>query len=142
MAERYLKAWKIDFFCILIILILGTSQCLAASFLADTAVSAGKQTASSGMIFKGKVPLYKGAKVLKEKTMGTNSKADLEVPASPEEIVNFYKQVMSAKDWQPGMAMVKGSMGVLQLKKDRSLITLKATGNGQKSIVTISYTTF
>ena len=109
---------------------------------AAAASGADKQTASSGTILNGEVPLYKGARVVKEKAMGANSQVDLEVPASPEEIVNFYKQAMTAKGWQSGMAMVQGPMGVLQLKKDRSLITLKATGNGQKSIVKIAFTTF
>ncbi|MEA2083069.1 MAG: hypothetical protein U9O82_02285 [Thermodesulfobacteriota bacterium] len=106
------------------------------------AVGADKQTASSSTILNGDVPLYKGARVVKEKAMGANSQVDLEVPASPEEVVNFYKQAMTAKGWQSGMAMVQGSMGVLQLKKDRSLITLKATGNGQKSMVKIAFTTY
>jgi hypothetical protein len=33
------------------------------------------------------------------------------------------------------LAMVQGPMGVLQLKKGARQITLKATGDGQKSIV-------
>ena len=108
----------------------------------SAASGADKPTASTGTIFNGEVPLYKGARVVKEKAMGANSQVDLEVPASPEEVVNFYKQAMTAKGWQSGMAMVQGPMGVLQLKKDRSLITLKATGNGQKSIVKIAFTTY
>jgi hypothetical protein len=104
------------------------------------AASAGttEKTAASGTIFKGEAPLMAGAKVLKEKTFGTNSRIDMEVPASPEEIVNFYKQAMTAKGWQPGMAMVQGPTGVLQLMKGRSQIMLKATGGGQKSTVNMA----
>jgi len=104
------------------------------------AASAGttEKTAASGTIFKGEVPLMAGAKVLKEKTFGTNSWVDMEVPASPEEIVNFYKQAMTGKGWQAGMAMVQGPMGVLQLMKGKSQIMLKATGGGQKSTVNMA----
>lgn len=100
-----------------------------------------EQTASSGTIFNGEAPLMAGAKVLKEKTFGANSQVDLEIPATPEEIVNFYKQAMTAKGWQPGMAMVQGPMGVLQLMKGKSQITLKAMASGQKSTVNMALTT-
>ena len=77
--------------------------------------------------------VMEGAKVHKEMALVANSRVDLEIPASPEKVVNFYKQAMTAKGWQPGLAMVQGPMGVLQLKKGARQITLKA--NRQKSIV-------
>jgi len=79
--------------------------------------------------------VMEGAKVLKEMALLTNSRVDLEIPASPEKVVNFYKQAMIAKGYQPGLAMVQGPMEVLELKKDVRQITLKATEDGQKSIV-------
>jgi hypothetical protein len=79
-----------------------------------------------------------GATLLKETTVGNNSRIDMEVPASPEEVVNFYKQVMTVKGWQPGLAMVQGPTGVLQLKKDAVQIVIKAVGNGQKSTVNMA----
>jgi hypothetical protein len=82
-----------------------------------------------------------GARVVKEMGMGANGRVDLEVPANPEEVVNFYKKALTAKGWQPGMAMVQGSIGVLQLKKGRSQIMVKAMGDGQKSIVNIAVMT-
>ena len=42
---------------------------------------------------------------------------------------------MIAKGYQPGLAMVQSPMEVLELKKDVRQITLKATEDGQKSIV-------
>ena len=105
------------------------------------AASAGaKPAAASGTIFNGEAPLMAGAKVIQEKTFGANSRVDMEIPATPEEVVNFYKQAMTAKGWQAGMAMVQGPMGVLQLMKGKSQITLKATGNGQKTNVNMALT--
>jgi len=94
--------------------------------------------ASSGKILNNGLPLMEGSRVVKEKAHGASSQVDLEVSASPEEVVNFYKQAMTAKGWQPGITMVQGSVGILQLKKGISQITLKATGKGEKSIVKIA----
>ena len=82
-----------------------------------------------------------GAKGLKEMALVANSRVDLEIPASPEKIVNFYRQAMTAKGWQPCLAMVQGPIGVLELKKGARQITLKATGDGQKSIVNMGVMT-
>jgi len=79
-----------------------------------------------------------GAKVLKAKTYGTNSKAELEVPATPQEIVDFYKQAMTEKGWQPGMAMVQGNVGVLQLMGSAGQLIIKAKGQGQSSKVSMA----
>ena len=86
----------------------------------------------------GEVPLMEGARVLKEMTLGANSRVDLETPASPEEIVDFYKQAMTAKGWQPGMAMVQGNMGVLQLKSAARQLVIKAQGQGETSKVSMA----
>lgn len=103
------------------------------------ASSAGAAMAASGdTIFNGEIPLMQGTKVLKENTFGANSQVDMEVPSTPEEIVNFYKQAMTAKGWQAGMAMTQGPMGVLQLMKGKSQIMLKATGSGDKSVVNLA----
>ena len=79
-----------------------------------------------------------GAKVLKTKTYGTNSKADLEVPATPQEIVDFYKQAMTEKGWKPGMSMVMGDKGVLQLMGSAGQLIIKAKGQGQTSKVNMA----
>lgn len=99
---------------------------------------AAAPTASNGTILNGKVPLMAGAKVLKTKTYGTNSRADLEVQATPQEIVDFYKQAMTAKGWQPGMSMVQGNKGVLQLMGSAGQLIIKATGRGQTSKVNMA----
>lgn len=100
------------------------------------AASAGAKPAASGdTILNGEVPLMQGTKVLKETIMGASGRYDLEIPAAPEEIITFYKKAMTDKGWQPGMAMTQGPMGVLQLTKGKSQITMKATGTREKSIV-------
>jgi len=103
--------------------------------------ASGEQTASSATVLDGRIPLMEGATLLKETTIGTNSRIDMEVPASPEDVVNFYKQVMTVKGWQPGLAMVQGPTGILQLKKDTVQIVIKAVGNGQKSTVNMAVMT-
>ncbi len=108
---------------------------------ADTGITApagtGTQTASGDTILNGEVPLMQGTKILKKTVMGPSGRYDLEIPATPEEIINFYKKAMTAKGWQAGIAMTQGPMGVLQLAKGKSQITLRATGSGQKSTVYI-----
>ena len=120
----------------------GVKPPAAAAAPADTgkaaSVATTKQIAASGTIFNGEAPLMAGTKVIQEKTFGANSRVDMEVPATPEEVVNFYKQAMTAKGWQAGMAMVQGPMGVLQLMKGKSQITLKAMASGQKSTVNMA----
>jgi hypothetical protein len=93
---------------------------------------------SGDTIMSGEVPLYPGAKVLNEKTYGPNSKVDMVVPATPEEVINYYKHAMTAKGWQPGMAMVQGNVGVLQLKKNGGQLVIKVQGQGQTSKVSMA----
>jgi len=102
------------------------------------ASGADGQTASSGMILNGEVPLYKGARVIKTKSYGGNATAELQATATPQELVDFYKQAMSAKGWETGMAMVQGNMGVLQLKRAGVQLMIKAQGQGQTSKVSMA----
>jgi outer membrane lipoprotein-sorting protein len=102
-------------------------------------VSAKAQpTASSGLILKGEVPLYKDARVLKSKAYGANMMVTLEAHATPQEIVDFYKQAMSTKGWVPAMAMVQGNKGVLMFKKSSRQLVFKAKGMGDTSKVDIT----
>ncbi len=105
---------------------------------ATAASGAGEQTASSGTVFNGEVPLYKGARVIKTKSYGANSMAELQVDATPQELVDFYKQAMSAKGWKASMAMVQGNVGILQLKKNGGQLVFKVKGRGQTSKVSIA----
>ncbi len=104
---------------------------------ATAASGADKSTASTGTILNGEVPLYKGARVIKTKSYGANSMAELQVDATPQELVDFYKQAMSAKGWKASMAMVQGNLGILQLKKNGGQLVFKVKGQGQTSKVTM-----
>jgi outer membrane lipoprotein-sorting protein len=105
---------------------------------ATAASGAGKPTASTGTILNGEVPLYKGARVIKTKSYGANSMAELQVDATPQELVDFYKQAMSAKGWKASMAMVQGNVGILQLKKNGGQLVFKVKVRGQTSKVSIA----
>jgi hypothetical protein len=106
----------------------------------DVAAPSGadEQTASSGTILNGEVPLYKGARVIKTKSYGANSTAELQATATPQELVDFYKQAMSAKGWEAGMAMVQGNKGILMLKQSGRQLVIKVKGQGQTSKVSMA----
>lgn len=97
-----------------------------------------KVTASSGTILKGEVPLYKGAQVIKTKISGPYATAGLKVDATPQEIVDFYKQAMTAKGWEPSMAMVQGNKGILMFKKSSRQLVFKVKGQGNTSKVDVT----
>lgn len=97
-----------------------------------------EQKTGGDTIMNGEVPLMEGAKVLKTKTYGPNAKVELEVQASPEEIINFYKQAMTAKEWQAVMAMVQGNIGILTLKQSGRQLVFKVKGQGQTSKVSMA----
>jgi hypothetical protein len=102
------------------------------------ATAASGSGAATPAFMNDDVPLYKGARVIKTKSYGANSMAELQVDATPQEIIDFYKQAMSAKGWETCMAMVQGNMGVLQLKKAGGQMVIKAQGQGQTSKVSIA----
>ena len=97
-----------------------------------------KATASSGTILNDEVPLYKGAKVIKTKISGPYATAGLKVDASPQEIVDFYKQVMTAKGWEPSMAMIQGNKGILMFKKSSRQLVFKVKGQGNTSKIDVT----
>lgn len=96
-----------------------------------------KEDVSSNTALEGKAPLMQGARVIKTIGRGAISRVDMEVPANPGEVVDFYKQAMSADGWQAATSLVRGPKGVLQMIKGKSMFTLRADGNGQKSIVSM-----
>jgi len=98
----------------------------------------GEEAIVNGMILNGAVPIMDGMKVLKQMFVGPSGQANLEVQAGPEAVINFYKKAMIAKGWTPGMAMIRGSMGVLQLTKGKSRFVLQVKARGQKSITNIT----
>ncbi|WP_319406573.1 hypothetical protein [uncultured Desulfosarcina sp.] len=95
-------------------------------------------TASSDTILDGEVPLYKGARVLKSSSAGAYSQARLQAEATPQDIVDFYKNAMSAKGWEPGMAMVQGNKGVLMFKQSNRQLVFKVKGQGNASRIDVT----
>ena len=98
-----------------------------------------KPATATDAILNGEVPLYNGARVLKSSSSGPYTKAQLQAEASPQDIVDFYKDAMAAKGWVPGMAMVQGNKGVLMFKQsNRQLVfSVKGQGNSSKIDVTL-----
>lgn len=106
---------------------------------APTTVSAAVPPADSGsQILDGEVPLYKGARVLKTKSAGAYSQAQLQVEATTQDIVDFYKNAMTAKGWEPGMAMVQGNKGVLMFKQANRQLVVKVKGQGNMSSIDVT----
>ncbi len=99
------------------------------------------KSASRDMILNDEAPLMDGARIIKQMGQGATCRVDFEIAATPDEVINFYKETMSDRGWQPGMAMIHGPMGVLQLSRANSQITLHATGGGQKTMVKAALTT-
>lgn len=96
---------------------------------------------SAETVFDGQVPLMEGAKVLLNMSRGGNGQAQIEVPASPDEIISFYRKTMVARGWESPEGRVQGTMGSLKMSKDKSTMTMLVQGTGRKSVVTMGLTT-
>ena len=102
-----------------------------------TASKAAVSVGTGETIFSGDVPIMEGAEVVKEISMGAITQVDLKIQKSPEDVINYYKTTMETMGWQIGVTMVQGSQGMLQLKKEGKLLTLKAKQKGQDTIVNL-----
>ncbi|BBO76638.1 hypothetical protein DSCW_40550 [Desulfosarcina widdelii] len=58
--------------------------------------------------------------------------------ATPQDIVDFYKNAMSVKVWEPGMAMVQGNKGALIFKKAKRQLVFKGKGQGDPSMINVT----
>ena len=97
-----------------------------------------KEAAPDSKLLGGEIPFMEGARVLKETAAGSSGRVDMEIPASPEEIISFYKEALTAKGWQAGMTMIQGPVGMLQLVKGKSQIMVRVKGDGQKTVVNLA----
>ena len=86
-------------------------------------------------IYDGMVPLMKDAKVVKEVSLRPMKQIDVEVSAGTEAVIIFYKQTMSNMGWQIGLKQVLGSNGMMQLRKDRSILMLNVMEKNEKNTV-------
>jgi Ca-activated chloride channel family protein len=72
----------------------------------------GEPAAGGDTIMGGEVPLYQGAKIITNVAKGGNAKVEMEVDASADEVVRFYKETLITRGWQSGMVMVQGGCDV------------------------------
>ena len=92
---------------------------------------------AEGTIIDGKVPLIKGASVIKELSMGNMNQVDLETTSSPEDIINFYKETMIKLGWRVGANMMQGTQGVIQFMNGSGMLTMKVQGGKEKSTISV-----
>ena len=91
-------------------------------------------------IMGGEFPLYKGATVISYVTKGGNTKVEMEVKASADDVVGFYKQTLTKKGWQSGMVMVRGNRGAAMFNKGSRKLILSIKQGGEKTIVSLVIT--
>jgi hypothetical protein len=89
-------------------------------------------------LLNGEAPMYEGGKILRNEIFGTNHSIEIEVPATPEEIFNYYKAIMTAKGWQNGMSMREKEGGFLFFSKPEQELVFRIAGRGQCSRVIIN----
>ena len=124
-----------------------TSETPATSETAKAGQSEAKPSkkaekkASSNTILNGQAPLIEGARVILEMSRGNNSKVNFEVPASPDEVISFYKEAMVARGWKSPETAVQGTMAILKMSKGTTTFTMLVQGAAQKSVVTIGLKT-
>jgi Ca-activated chloride channel family protein len=89
-------------------------------------------------IFGGAVPLYKGAKVTKTSTVEGVTQVELLTKASPEEIINFYKQAMTDKGWQVLTAVARGNTATAAFQKGNAQLVIGAQKRDVGTVVSLT----
>jgi len=89
-------------------------------------------------IFGGAVPLYKGAEVTKTSTTGSVQQVELLAQASPEEIINFYKQAMTDKGWRVLTAVARGTTATAAFQKGNAQLIIGAQKRDVGTVVSIT----
>ena len=97
-----------------------------------------EQTSGSDTIMNGQVPLYPGARVLKEQQQGGSFKVDAETTATPQKVIDFYKTQMPARDWQLDMAMVRGVKGALMATHGGAKLVVSAETKAGKCAISLT----
>ena len=86
----------------------------------------------------GEVPLFNGAKVIKTKSHGASSMAELQVAATPQEVIDFYGKEMPGKGWTAGPAMFRGSQGMATFMQSNRQLVIKVEEQGTASKVSMT----
>ncbi len=94
-----------------------------------SSADAGDEKALMG----GAIPLMEGARVIKEKTHEGSGSFELEVDASVDQVIAFYKKAMADKGWPPGMATCVGGKGAIMLVQAGQQFVLKAQPKNGKT---------
>lgn len=89
-------------------------------------------------IFGGAVPIYKDAEVKKTSTTGSVQQVELLSQASPEEIINFYKQTMADKGWQVLTAVARGNTATAAFQKGNAQLVIGAQKRDIGTVVSIT----
>jgi len=74
----------------------------------------------------GAIPLMEDARVTKSKTHEGSGRFEVEVDASVDQVIAFYKKAMADKGWPPGMATCIGGKGAIMLQRGGEQFALKA----------------
>jgi hypothetical protein len=93
--------------------------------------SAGAPSAEQ-TVMDGQVPVFPGAEILQEQTYGPSAKVVMQAPATPQQVVDFYKEQMAARGWQIGMAMVQGENGAMMLAQGDKKLMVAAQAKGSE----------
>ena len=89
-------------------------------------------------IFGGAVPLYKGAEVTKTSTVESVTQVELLAQASPEEIINFYKQAMADKGWRVLTAVARGNTATAAFQKGNAQLVIGAQKRDVGTVVSLT----
>ncbi len=82
-------------------------------------------------VLDGQIPLFNGARVLKQQLFQGSGSCDFEVVAAPEDVIHFYNQEMQSKGWPSGVPLVHKGKGMLMIERrgDRFAVTAEQKDN-------------
>ena len=89
-------------------------------------------------LLNGEAPLYEGGEIVRNEVFGNNYSIEIIVPATPEEIFDYYKAEMTAKGWLGGISMKQKERGLLFFSKEEKELVFRIEKKGQGSMVTIN----
>jgi len=89
-------------------------------------------------LLNGEAPLYKGGRIIRNEIFGENHSLELVIPATPEEIFEYYKTSMTAKGWLMGISMKEKESALLFFSKGEEELVFRIEKRGKESRVTIN----
>jgi len=101
--------------------------------------SAASERLKESEILWNEIPIYPGAEVLNINVNDPLRNAELKVKAGLQDIVDFYKKVMTERDWQVGTATVQGDKAYIMLMQGASRIVISAQKDNETSHFDINW---